>query len=202
VGALQPTPSSNLERVRRYIADSRPGDLVAVHRGQIVLMLGEVDREKANQQLERLRSVLTGTGLELSFVVGTVCRELSQDRSCILACMHLHDLLGFRHTAWLEELEPLTILFAASDHERLERFVQSVLGPIAHRRELLTTLHAYYVSGRNRARAARRLNIHVNTLRYRLERIESILGQSLDDPAKEAAIQLAVAVEAGLASTA
>jgi purine catabolism regulator len=94
----------------------------------------------------------------------------------------------------------LTILFAAYDRDRLDRFIQSVLGPIASRPELLATLHAYYVSGRNRARAARQLNVHVNTLRYRLDRIESVLGQSIDDPAKEAAIQLAVAVQGGHAA--
>jgi len=197
VGSEQPTPNSHLERVRRYIADSRPGDLVAFHRGQIVLMLGETDRERAGQEIDRMRTVIGDTGLELSCVVGSVCRDLRQDRACVLSCMHLHELLGFRPTAWLEELEPLTILFAAYDRERLDRFINSVLGPIAHRPELLATLHAYYVSGRNRTRAARHLNVHVNTLRYRLERIESELGQSIDDPAKEAAIQLAVAVHGG-----
>ncbi len=200
VGSEQPTPNSALERARRFIADTRPGDLVAVHRGQIVLMLGEIDRERASQEVGRLRAVLSGTGLELSCVVGTVCRDLRQDRACILSCIHLHELLGFRPTAWLEELEPLTILFAAYDRDRLDRFIQSVLGPIASRPELLATLHAYYVSGRNRARAARQLNVHVNTLRYRLDRIESVLGQSIDDPAKEAAIQLAVAVQGGHAA--
>jgi PucR-like helix-turn-helix protein/GAF domain-containing protein/diguanylate cyclase with GGDEF domain len=200
VGPEQPTPNSHLERVRRYIADSRPGDLVAVHRGQIVLMLGETDRERASKEIGRIRTVVSGTGLELSCVVGTVCRDLRQDRACILSCLHLHELLGLRPAAWLEELEPLTILFAAYDRDRLDRFIQSVLGPIANRGELLATLHAYYVSGRNRSRAARQLNVHVNTLRYRLERIESALGQSIDDPAKEAAIQLAVAVQGGHAT--
>lgn len=195
VGPEQPTPSSHLERVRRFIADSRPGELVAIHRGQIVLMLGETDRDRAREEMERISSALLASGLELSAVVGTVCRELGQDRACVLACMHLHELLGFRPIAWLEELHPLTILFAPHDRDRLDQFIESALGPIAGRPELLTTLYAYFVSGRNRARAARRLRVHVNTLRYRLERIESLLGQSIDDPAREGAIQLAVAVQ-------
>ncbi len=200
VGSDQPTPTNRLERARRLIADARPGDLVAVHRGGIVLMLGEADRRRAEEETNRLRALLGGQGLEPSIVIGTACRDLAQDRSCTLACIHLHDLLGQRPVIWLEELEPLTILFDASDRERVDRFLRSVLGPLTKRPELLVTLRAYYAAGRNRARAARRLNVHVNTLRYRLERIEALLGQSLDDTAKEAAIQLAVAIQEGQVS--
>ena len=134
-------------------------------------------------------------------VVGRECRDLFEDRRCTLACIHLHELLGFRPLVWLEELESLTILFDASEWKRLDDFVSSVLGPVTERPELLSTLLCYYALGRNRAKAARHLNVHVNTLRYRLERIESLIGQSFGDPAKEAAIQLAVAVRAGQLSS-
>jgi DNA-binding PucR family transcriptional regulator len=197
VGSEWPTPTSQLERARRVIAHARPGDLVAAHRGEIVLMLAESDRGRAGAEVGRLQALLAAERVELSMVVGTVCRDLSEDRRCTLACVHLHELLGFRPLIWLEELESLTILFEANDRKRLDQFVHTVLGPIAERPELIATLRAYYVSGRNRARAARQLNVHVNTLRYRLERIESLIGRSFDDPAKEAAIQLAVSVRGG-----
>jgi len=198
VGHEQPTPTSQLERARRLIAEARPGDLVAVHRGELVMMLGEVERRRTDTEVTRIRSRLAAHGVELSVVVGTPCRNLAQDRTCTLACLHLQELLGWRPVMWLEELEPLTILFEANEHVRLTRFVQSVLGPVADRPELLATLQAYYAAGRNRAEAARRLNVHINTLRYRLLRIETLLvGQSIEDPAKEAAVQLAVAVHGG-----
>jgi GAF domain/PucR C-terminal helix-turn-helix domain len=198
VGREQPTPTSQLERARRLIAEGRPGDLVAVHRGELVMMLGEVDRRRTDAEVARIRSRLAAHGLEASIVIGTPCRNLAQDRDCTLACLHLHELLGWRPVMWLEELEPLTILFESNEHVRLTRFVHSVLGPVADRPELLATLHAYYAAGRNRAEAARRLNVHINTLRYRLWRIETLLvGQSIEDPAKEAAVQLAVAIHGG-----
>ncbi len=197
VGSEWPTPTSLLERARRMIGHARPGDLVTVHRGEIVLMLAESDRVRAGAEVRRLQALLAAERIQLSMVIGTVCRDLSEDRRCTLACVHLHELLGFRPLIWLEELESLTILFEASDRKRLDQFVRTVLGPVADRPELIATLHAYYVSGRNRARAARQLNVHVNTLRYRLERIESLIGRSFDDPAKEAAIQLAVSVRGG-----
>lgn len=154
VGADQPTPTSLLQRARRLIAEARPGDLVAVHRGDIILMLGEADHRRAEEETNRLRVLLGSQGLELSVVVGTVCRDLGQDRACALACIHLHDLLGRRQMIWLEELEPLTILFDATDRERVDRFVRSVLGPIAKRPELLVTLRAYYAAAIERGQRA------------------------------------------------
>jgi hypothetical protein len=197
VGPEQPTPTGLLERARRTIAEARPGDLVAIHRGEIVLMLGEVDRRRVGDEIGRLTELCKGQGMELSIVVGTPCRDLADDRSCTLACAHLHDLLGRRPVIWLEELEPLTILFDSNERDRLDRFVVSVLGSVSERPDLLATLRAYYAAGRNRAKAARTLNVHVNTLRYRLERIETLLGQPITNPAKEAAIQLAIAVHGG-----
>jgi len=201
VGPDQPAPTAQLERARRTIAEARPGDLVAIHRGEIVLMLGEVDRRRAGDEIDRVRGLCAARGLDVSMVVGTPCRDLVEDRSCALACAHLANLLGRRPVIWLEELEPLTILFDAKERDRLDRFVRSVLGNITQKPELLATLRAYYAAGRNRAKAARALNVHVNTLRYRLERIEAMLGQPLEDPAKEAAIQLAVAVQGAPAAT-
>jgi sugar diacid utilization regulator len=160
-------------------------------------MLGEVERRRAADEIVRLSELCNLQGMELSMVVGTPCRDLAEDRSCTLACVHLHDLLGRRPVIWLEELEPLTILFDSNEADRLDRFVRSVLGGVSERPELLATLRAYYAAGRNRAKAARALNVHVNTLRYRLERIETLLGQPIADPAKEAAIQLAIAVHGG-----
>jgi purine catabolism regulator len=49
-------------------------------------------------------------------------------------------------------------------------------------RELLHSLRAYLACGRNAKAAARKLQVHRNTLQYRLRRIETLLDRSLDDP--------------------
>ncbi len=49
-------------------------------------------------------------------------------------------------------------------------------------RELIHTLAAYLQAGRNAKQAAERLQIHRNTLLYRLRRIEQRLDVSLTDP--------------------
>lgn len=47
---------------------------------------------------------------------------------------------------------------------------------------LLQTLRVYLQSNSNASEAARRLNLHVTTLRYRLGRIREVSGLDLDDP--------------------
>ena len=56
---------------------------------------------------------------------------------------------------------------------------------------LVGTLKAYLEEGEQQA-AARRLRIHPNTLRYRLDRVREISGAELDDP--ETRLNLAVAL--------
>jgi DNA-binding PucR family transcriptional regulator len=90
----------------------------------------------------------------------------------------------------------LTGLLAAVDDARLVEFVQRNLGRVAeHDRArggaLLETLKAYLEEGEQQA-AARRLQVHPNTLRYRLDRIREISGADLDDP--ETRLNLSVAL--------
>jgi DNA-binding PucR family transcriptional regulator len=57
---------------------------------------------------------------------------------------------------------------------------------------LLRTLEEWLAGEGNQAAAAERLHVHVNTLRYRLGRVEASLGLSLKSPAALARIHLAL----------
>jgi PucR family transcriptional regulator, purine catabolism regulatory protein len=90
----------------------------------------------------------------------------------------------------------LTGLLAGLSDDRLVEFVNRHLGPLVdHDRarggNLIATLKAYLESGEQQA-AARRLRVHPNTLRYRLDRIREISGAELDDA--ETRLNLAVAL--------
>jgi hypothetical protein len=58
--------------------------------------------------------------------------------------------------------------------------------------QLFQTLEVYLDEGGNSARAARRLYVHRNTLRMRLERVAALLGVPLDEPGATLALHLAV----------
>jgi DNA-binding PucR family transcriptional regulator len=90
----------------------------------------------------------------------------------------------------------LTGLLAGVSDDRLVEFVKRHLGPLAeHDRakggSLMPTLKAFLEAGEQQA-AARRLRIHPNTLRYRLDRIREVSGVELDD--SETRLNLAVAL--------
>jgi purine catabolism regulator len=90
----------------------------------------------------------------------------------------------------------LTGLLAGVSDDRLVEFVKRHLGALAeHDRtrggSLVPTLKAFLETGEQQA-AARRLRIHPNTLRYRLDRIREVSGAELDDG--ETRLNLSVAL--------
>lgn len=89
------------------------------------------------------------------------------------------------------------LLLDVQSPDALRRFVSEVLGPLlkyAESREtpLLETLEALAAARWVRRAAARNLEIHVNSMSYRVERIEAISGLKLDDPETRVAIAIAL----------
>ncbi|MGV0743424.1 PucR family transcriptional regulator [Mycolicibacterium sp. XJ870] len=74
-------------------------------------------------------------------------------------------------------------LLSTVDSAAVDRFLRSVLGPmliVDRSAELLTTLTVLFRTG-SRAAAAKKLNIHRQTMYQRLHRIEKILGRPIGD---------------------
>jgi sugar diacid utilization regulator/putative methionine-R-sulfoxide reductase with GAF domain len=96
-------------------------------------------------------------------------------------------------------LGALRLLLEVRDPDVLRRFVDETLGPILtyaqrHRTPLLSTLEALVAQRWNQRAAGRQLHVHINTLAYRVQRIEDLLGASLDDA--ETRVVLSVALQA------
>ncbi len=84
---------------------------------------------------------------------------------------------------------------------RMTAFATTMLGPLEEhdgRRgsELVATLEAYLQLGGALALAAERLNIHRNTLSYRLGRIAELTGRDLHEPSTQYLLQTALTVRA------
>jgi DNA-binding PucR family transcriptional regulator len=69
----------------------------------------------------------------------------------------------------------------AMESPALSQLLQSQLGELASRDMLLETLRAFIEHGPHRKAVAAALDIHPNTLSYRIECIEEVLGARLDD---------------------
>jgi purine catabolism regulator len=101
-------------------------------------------------------------------------------------------------------LGALRLIFHLADNPELRAFQRDVLGPLevsdgSRRSEFVRTLDAFLRAGGNHMRAARDLNVHRNTLIYRLERIQELLGDAdLEDPEMRLNLQLALKIRAAL----
>ena len=110
---------------------------------------------------------------------------------------------GRARVASYRSLGAFRLLLEVQSPDALRRFVHELLGPLleyAQSRDtpLLETLEALSTSRWVRRAAARHLSIHINSMTYRVERIEALTGLQLDDPETRVAISIALRARAML----
>ncbi|MBN1680202.1 MAG: helix-turn-helix domain-containing protein [Anaerolineae bacterium] len=107
--------------------------------------------------------------------------------------------------AFFGDLSLYELLLNVSDPTILSGFCEHWLSPLCdydeqHHTDLLQTLSAYFANNGNMARTAHVLNIHRNTLVYRLSRITEIIELDMDDPNVRLNLHLALKVQRMLLS--
>ncbi|WP_368042115.1 PucR family transcriptional regulator [Burkholderia metallica] len=76
--------------------------------------------------------------------------------------------------------------------DNVRRYLVSLLEQLSPDPELLVTLETYFEHGQRLGKTAGALAIHANTLSYRIERIEALLGASFDDVSWVARLDVAL----------
>jgi sugar diacid utilization regulator/GAF domain-containing protein len=104
---------------------------------------------------------------------------------------------GRGRVASYRSLGAFRLLLEVQSPEALRRFVDELLGTLlkyAQSRDtpLLETLEALSAARWIRRAAARNLGIHINSMSYRVERIQALTGLQLDDPETRVAISIAL----------
>ncbi|MBV9281649.1 MAG: helix-turn-helix domain-containing protein [Chloroflexi bacterium] len=103
-----------------------------------------------------------------------------------------------RPITYFGDLGVYRILFALRESAELKEFYDDMLGRLVRydlekRAELVPTLDAYLCAN-NATEVAARLNMHRNSLLYRLRRIREITGLDLDDPETRLGLHLALRI--------
>jgi DNA-binding PucR family transcriptional regulator len=112
-----------------------------------------------------------------------------------------------RQAVCFEQLGVYRLLAQPSGSGDLQRFVEQTLGPLLayerqHRAGWMPFLEELARANFSVKTAARRLELHVNTAKYRAARIQSLLGVDFADPDVRFSVQLALKIEALRSGTA
>lgn len=140
------------------------------------------------------RAVVAGIGSPSASLAG-VRRSYAEALRAIALAASLgleSDVVDF------DDLGVYRLLHSSADPAELARFAERILGPLRvydaeHKTEFVRTLDTYLWHACHLRRTARALFLHVHSLRYRLQRIERILGCRLDDPRWRLDAQVALA---------
>lgn len=149
-------------------------------------VLGGDPMAKASRISERLGRFARG---EVLVAVGTVVngaaatRESFEQADRVLAVMRHRRASGGRlgPVATSHDLGPAGLLLS-TPRAALEAFVAAQIGPVLGRPELLQTLAAWCATGGRRQETARAVTVHRNSIAYRLDRINELIGVDLHDP--------------------
>jgi purine catabolism regulator len=163
--------------------ESRCPCLVAVRRGRLTIVFQERERD-----VEDWTARLSAQGVDLIVGVGRPFSSggggaLESMRDAELALEHLRHVApaadGRGRSLRFEGFGLADWLLASADARTFETKAEISVAALRANPELFRTLLAYLDCDLEVPRTARRLHLHENSLRYRLRRIETILGRSL-----------------------
>lgn len=158
---------------------------------KLLLMLGNI--------MERVNLRLMDTPIHIG--IGNISNNLSQVKKSLEQAQQALKFAALEGKpnaiVSYAKLGALKLLLKIHDRQELECFYQETLGPLlAYDQEcganLIDTLIVFLQENGHSIKAAEKLFIHRNTLKYRLQRVEEVLGLDLSDSDARITIQIAL----------
>jgi purine catabolism regulator len=182
--------------------------IVALYPLEDAAQLGRVReriKETRDQLATRTPSGLVGAGISRPATGLAMLREAYREAKDAVS---IANQLGERESAtFYGDLKLFQLLLALKDRnlDHLKRFYQETLGLLVEhddrkQGELIRTLEGFFAANGNLAKAAADLDVHRNTLVYRLERIAELTEVNLDDPDNRLILHLALKIQRVLAT--
>ena len=185
----------------------------------VVLALYPLDDKDVNA-LARARSSVEAVRAQLgqraanTLVAAGISRPAGSLASLRQAYREAKDAVGIAYelgdrdsTTYYGDLKLYQLLLALKERnlEHLQRFYADALGPlVAHdqrkQSDLIRTLSGFFAANGNLAKAAQELDVHRNTLVYRLDRIAELTDLDLDDSDNRLILHLALKTQRVLAT--
>jgi len=166
--------------------------VVALRSADVVAIFGPPEAERPLTDVgHELAAALTSSGTNLVAIgTGAAVPNANGLRRSLIEAQHAANVLPAASEGEIEvrthaELASHRLLLALQDADLRRTFADALLGAVgeydAHKKtNLLQTLNLFLANGGHWQRTAHSLNIHVNTLRYRLACIERLTGRDLN----------------------
>src|SRR5512139_1987663 len=187
-----------------------PRAAVASFAHEVVTVVGVPDADDGGEGLDALVREATAVfaehpGIRRSFSVGisrpvTSAADLPEAYEQAVKSVRVgRQLHGLGAVAHFDRLGVYRLLSLVADTDELRSFVRETLGDLAGEDEpeaadLRRTLQVLLETNLNVAETARRLHFHYNTLRYRIGKLERMLGRFTEDAHLRLNITLALHV--------
>jgi PucR family transcriptional regulator, purine catabolism regulatory protein len=161
--------------------------------------------EVRDQLTTRSPSGLVGAGISRPVTGLSALRESYREAKDAVSIAN--ELGDKEDTTFYGDLKLFQLLLALKERnlDHLRRFYQDTLGLLVEHDErkqgdLIRTLNGFFEANGNLAKAAQDLDVHRNTLVYRLERISELTEMNLDDADNRLILHLALKIQRVLAT--
>src|SRR6266567_1679290 len=182
--------------------------VLTMREDELVVLLPDADgaRELGRNAVHQAASLLPDW--QITVGVGGACSNASLiARSYAQARRALETVQRFGtqgEVAAFEDLGVYRLLFHVTDPLELSGFADQVLGALTeydqrHNADFVRTLAAFLERNGNLQATARALNLHVNSVAYRVQRIQSIAGLDLEQSEDRLMAQVALKIVDGAA---
>src|SRR5712692_1133099 len=179
----------------------------AVRSDELVVLVPEtaVPRELGRTALRQAAALLPTWQVTVGIggpcdSAGAIARSYAQARRALATAQRFGnqgDVVAF------EDLGVYRLLFHVTDPAELSGFIDQVLGPLIdydqrHNADLVHTLAAFLAHNGNLQATARELSLHVNSVTYRMQRIQAIAGMDLEQSEDRLLAQVALKIINGV----
>ncbi len=161
--------------------------------------------EVRDQLTTRSPSGLVGAGISRPVAGLSSLREAYREAKDAVSIAN--ELGDIEDTTFYGDLKLFQLLLALKERnlDHMRRFYQDTLGLLVEHDErkqgdLIRTLNGFFEANGNLAKAAQDLDVHRNTLVYRLERISELTEMNLDDADNRLILHLALKIQRVLAT--
>ncbi len=190
-------------------ARSAPGTLIGTRSDSVLMLLADTGLAHVKGLLNEIQEALRIPLPDLTVSAGVGrAFEGAQNYArsymdALMALRTVRSMGGQNETVAFEELGVLPLLLQTEDQDALLAFMQRHLKSLLdydaeHQTQLVSTLQAYLAQNGNLQRTATSCFVHLNTLKYRLRRIQEISGLELDRGETRFNLQLSLAIYSAL----